>query len=63
MQTSDIQGLRSDCELSLSDAVTQANNAIKQIADITRQLGLSNVQTPHGDPADQRMRQSISSRS
>jgi flagellar hook-associated protein 1 FlgK len=42
--TSDIQGLRSDAELSLSDAVTQANSAIKQIADINHQLGLSNVQ-------------------
>jgi flagellar hook-associated protein 1 FlgK len=42
--TSDIQGLRSDAELALSDAVNQANSAMKQIADINRQLGLSTTQ-------------------
>ena len=42
--TSDIQGLRSDAELGLSDAVTQANAAMKNIAAINQQLGLSNVQ-------------------
>jgi flagellar hook-associated protein 1 FlgK len=42
--TSDIQGLRSDAELGLSDAVNQANSAMKQIADINRQLGLTTTQ-------------------
>jgi len=42
--SSDIQGMRSDAELALSDAVTQANSALKNIADINRQLGLTNVQ-------------------
>ena len=42
--TSDIQGMRSDAELALSDAVGQANLALKNIADINRQLGLTNVQ-------------------
>jgi flagellar hook-associated protein 1 FlgK len=42
--TSDIQGMRSDAELAISDAVTQANTALKNIADINRQLGLTNVQ-------------------
>src|SRR5256885_1107941 len=42
--TSDIQGMRSDAELALSDAVNQANSALKNIADINRQLGLSNVE-------------------
>ncbi len=42
--TSDIQGLRTDAELGLSDAVNQANNAMSQIAAINRQLGHSNVQ-------------------
>jgi flagellar hook-associated protein 1 FlgK len=42
--TGDIQGLRSDAELGLSDAVNQANSAMKQIADINRQLGLSTTQ-------------------
>jgi flagellar hook-associated protein 1 len=32
--TADIQGLRSDAELGLSDAVAQANNAMSQIASI-----------------------------
>lgn len=36
--TTDIQSLRSDAELGLSDAVTRANNAMKQIAAINRQL-------------------------
>ncbi|MBI1204659.1 MAG: flagellar hook-associated protein FlgK [Rhodopseudomonas sp.] len=34
-----IQGLRSDAELGLSDAVTQANNAMSQIAKLNSQLG------------------------
>ena len=38
--TADIQGLRSDAELGLSDAVNQANDAMRQIAAINRQLGL-----------------------
>jgi flagellar hook-associated protein 1 FlgK len=42
--TADIQGLRSDAELGLSDAVAQANYAMSQIAAINRQLGLTNVQ-------------------
>ncbi len=42
--TADIQGLRSDAELGLSDAVNRANNAMRQIAAINRQLGLTNVQ-------------------
>lgn len=42
--TADIQGLRSDAELGLSDAVNQANGAMRQIANINRQLGLNNAQ-------------------
>jgi flagellar hook-associated protein 1 FlgK len=41
--TSDIQGLRSDAELGLSDAVNQANAALRNIANINQQLGLTNV--------------------
>jgi flagellar hook-associated protein 1 len=36
--TSDIQALRGDAELGLSDAVANANNAMSQIAAINRQL-------------------------
>ena len=36
--TNDIQALRSDAELGLSDAVTRANHAMSQIAAINRQL-------------------------
>ena len=42
--TADIQGLRSDAELGLADAVSQANDAMRQIAAINRQLGLTNAQ-------------------
>ncbi len=42
--TADIQGLRSDAELGLSDAVNQANAAMREIAAINRQLALTNVQ-------------------
>jgi len=42
--TADIQELRSDAELGLSDAVNQANGAMRQIAAINRQLGLSGAQ-------------------
>jgi flagellar hook-associated protein 1 FlgK len=42
--TADIQELRSDAELGLSDAVNQANAAMRQIAAINRQLGLSGAQ-------------------
>jgi flagellar hook-associated protein 1 FlgK len=42
--TADIQGMRSDAELALSDAVNQANSALRNIAEINRQLGLTNVQ-------------------
>ena len=37
--TTDVQGLRSDAELGLSDAVTRANDAMARIAQINRQLG------------------------
>jgi flagellar hook-associated protein 1 FlgK len=37
--TADIQGLRSDAELGLADAVAKANEAMRRIADINRQLG------------------------
>lgn len=36
--TADIQGLRSDAELGLSDAVSRANHAMQQIATINSQL-------------------------
>lgn len=36
--TNNIQGLRSDAELGISDAVARANNAMAQIAAINRQL-------------------------
>ncbi|MGE3147863.1 MAG: flagellar hook-associated protein FlgK [Pseudorhodoplanes sp.] len=39
--TADIQGLRSDAEQGLADAVTSANNAMAQIAAINRQLATS----------------------
>lgn len=39
--TNDIQGLRSDAELGISDAVARANNAMTRIADINRQLALN----------------------
>jgi flagellar hook-associated protein 1 FlgK len=42
--TADIQGMRGDAELALSDAVNQANSALRNIAAINRQLGLTNVQ-------------------
>ncbi|TMJ05738.1 MAG: flagellar hook-associated protein FlgK [Alphaproteobacteria bacterium] len=42
--TADIQGLRSDAELGLADAVNQVNSAMRQIAAINRQLGQSSVQ-------------------
>jgi flagellar hook-associated protein 1 FlgK len=42
--TGDIQGLRTDAELGLADAVTQANEAMRQIANINRQLGVSNAE-------------------
>jgi flagellar hook-associated protein 1 len=37
--TTDIQALRTDAELGLSDSVQQANEAMQQIASINRQLG------------------------
>ncbi|MEX1084071.1 MAG: flagellar hook-associated protein FlgK, partial [Xanthobacteraceae bacterium] len=40
--TSDIQGLRTDAELGLSDAVAKANDAMQQIARINGQLGTAN---------------------
>jgi flagellar hook-associated protein 1 len=42
--TADIQGLRSDAEAGLGDAVQQANDAMKQIASINIQLGQSNTE-------------------
>jgi flagellar hook-associated protein 1 FlgK len=39
--TNDIQGLRSDAELGLSDSVARANNAMDRIAEINRQLALN----------------------
>ena len=39
--TSDIQALRSDAELGISDAIARANNAMNQIAAINRQLALN----------------------
>src|SRR5581483_3700512 len=41
--THDIQGLRTDTELGLSDAVTKANDAMQQIARINRQLGTTDA--------------------
>ncbi len=38
----DIQGLRSDAELGLADAVRNANEAMQRIAQINQQLGASN---------------------
>jgi flagellar hook-associated protein 1 FlgK len=37
--SSDIQGIRTDAELGLSDAVTKANEAMQQIARINQQVG------------------------
>ena len=39
--SNDIQGMRSDAELGLSDSVERANNAMQQIAAINRQLALN----------------------
>ncbi len=39
--TADVQGLRSDAELGLSDSVAKANEAMQRIAEINRQLGTS----------------------
>jgi flagellar hook-associated protein 1 FlgK len=40
--SSDIQGMRSDAELAISDAVKQVNSALTNIADLNRQLSQSN---------------------
>ncbi|MEA2906569.1 MAG: flagellar hook-associated protein 1 [Alphaproteobacteria bacterium] len=40
--TGDIQGLRSDAELGLSDAAARANDAMQRISQINRQLGTAN---------------------
>jgi flagellar hook-associated protein 1 FlgK len=40
----DIQGLRSDAENGLADSVEQANDAMRQIANINQQLGLSTTE-------------------
>lgn len=39
--TRDIQALRSDAELGIADAVRQANEAMRQIAKINQELGVS----------------------
>jgi len=39
--TTDVQGLRNDAELGLADSVAKANEAMKHIADINRQLGVT----------------------
>jgi flagellar hook-associated protein 1 len=39
--TNNIQGLRSDAELGISDAVSQANNAMSQIADLNQKIAAS----------------------
>jgi flagellar hook-associated protein 1 FlgK len=44
--TTDIQALRSDAEMGLSDSVARANNAMHQIASINRQLA-----STHGNDA------------
>jgi flagellar hook-associated protein 1 FlgK len=41
--TQEIQGLRTDAELGLSDAANRANNAMAQIAAINRQLATSSA--------------------
>jgi flagellar hook-associated protein 1 FlgK len=40
--TTDIQGMRGDAELGLSDSVQQANQAMQRIAQINQQLGTAN---------------------
>lgn len=41
--TSDIQGLRTDAELGLMDAVTKANDAMEHIARINQQIGTADA--------------------
>jgi flagellar hook-associated protein 1 FlgK len=41
--TQDVQGLRSDAELGLSDSVQKANEAMARIAQINQQLGTANA--------------------
>ena len=41
--TADLQGLRTDAELGLSDAVAKANDAMQHIARINRLLGTANA--------------------
>jgi flagellar hook-associated protein 1 FlgK len=41
--TGDIQGLRTDSELGISDAVAKANDAMQQIARINQQLGTADA--------------------
>jgi flagellar hook-associated protein 1 len=53
--SNNIQGLRSDAELSISDAVTQANNALSQIAVINNKLaGASSKDAETATLMDQR---------
>ena len=42
--TTDIQGLRSDAEMGLGDAVTRANEAMRRIAELNQQLGTAGSQ-------------------
>lgn len=44
--SADIQALRSDAELGLSDAVRQANEAMQNIARINQQLGSARAEDP-----------------
>jgi flagellar hook-associated protein 1 len=46
--STDIQALRTDAELGLSDSVRQANEAMQQIASINRQLGTLDGNTATG---------------
>jgi flagellar hook-associated protein 1 FlgK len=41
--TSQIQGLRSNAELGLSDSIAKANDAMQRISDINKQLGTANA--------------------
>jgi flagellar hook-associated protein 1 FlgK len=53
--TSSIQGLRSDAEQSISDAVAQANNAMAQIASINQKLtGMTSNDSATATLLDQR---------
>lgn len=42
--TADIQGLRSDAEMGLGEAVTRANEVMRRIAELNQQLGTAGAQ-------------------